>query len=653
MAIGWVLCAMPLRGAGMPPVVPVEDLFRNPEQASYTLSPSGDYIAWLAPWQSRLNIHVQAVGSDDVVRVTNSTERDIYFYGWGNDDTLVYVQDSGGDENYRLFAAQRDGSGERVLTPFDAIQARIVDLLRNDPAHMIVALNNRDPRLHDAYRLNIETGELTLLVENPGYFSSYLCDNAGVLRIATATDGVNTSLFYRATDAAPFSQVLTTDFRVSVDPLFFTFDNRHLYASSNLGRDKQAIVVLDPQTGAEVAQVYEHPAVDVTTLLRSEARQRITGVRYTFAKTDFAFFDEESLNRHIALTQQFAGLQVRITATNHAETRFIVAVFDDRQPASYHLYDAQTGATQHLADSMPWLTASHLAAMRPIQFQSRDGLTIHGYLTLPTGLEPRKLPVVVNPHGGPWARDYWGFNPEVQLLANRGYAVLQLNFRGSTGFGRAFWEASFGEWGRAMQDDVTDGVAWLVGEGIADPARVAIYGASYGGYKTLAGLTFTPDLFAAGISYVGVSNLLTFMGSIPPYWEQYRQMLYAMVGNPDDPQQLAALQAASPVNFVDRIQVPLLIAQGANDPRVVKAESDQMVEALRARGIDVPYMVKWNEGHGFSNEENQFEFYRAMEQFFHRHLGGRMGLGDDVLGGLYNYVETLSATPPAANQPSQ
>jgi len=270
----------------------------------------------------------------------------------------------------------------------------------------------------------------------------------------------------------------------------------------------------------------------------------------------------------------------------------------------------------------PWLDENELAPMKPIQYTSRDGMTIPGYLTLPVGAKHENLPVVVNPHGGPWARDGWGFNPEVQFLANRGYAVLQMNFRGSTGYGKEFWQASFKQWGRTMQDDITDGVEWLKEQGIADPSRIGIYGGSYGGYATLAGVTFTPELYACGVDYVGVSNIFTWMAAIPEYWKPYREMLYEMVGHPENDKEL--LESVSPFFHVDRIQVPMLVAQGANDPRVPKAESDQIVEQLRARGVEVEYMVKDNEGHGFANEENRFDFYRAMESFLGQHLGGRV-----------------------------
>jgi dipeptidyl aminopeptidase/acylaminoacyl peptidase len=290
----------------------------------------------------------------------------------------------------------------------------------------------------------------------------------------------------------------------------------------------------------------------------------------------------------------------------------------DRYYGGYYFYDVKADKFEKLADFAPWLKEDNMSEMKPIQYTSRDGLTIHGYLTLPKGVESKNLPVVVNPHGGPWARDGWGFNREVQFLANRGYAVLQMNFRGSTGYGRKFWESSFKQWGRTMQDDVTDGVKWLIKEGIADSARVAIYGGSYGGYTTLAGVTLTPELYACAVDYVGVANMFTFMNTIPPYWEPFREMFYEMVGDPKKDSLMLA--EVSPVFHADKIRCPLLIAQGANDPRVNKAESDQMVDALRKRGLTVEYIVKDNEGHGFYNQENQFEFYGAMETFFDKHL---------------------------------
>jgi dipeptidyl aminopeptidase/acylaminoacyl peptidase len=322
------------------------------------------------------------------------------------------------------------------------------------------------------------------------------------------------------------------------------------------------------------------------------------------------------------LEKLLPGYDVAVVSMSRDEKKVLAVTYSDKFLGAYYAYDVPSGKLTKLADISPWLHEENMAEMKPIQYTSRDGLTIRGYLTLPKGKEPKNLPVVVNPHGGPWYRDRWGFNPEVQFLANRGYAVLQVNFRGSTGYGKAFWEASFKQWGKTMQDDITDGAQWLIQQGIADPKRIAIYGGSYGGYATLAGLTFTPDLYACGVDYVGVSNLFTFMKTFPTYWEPVRKMIYEMIGDPETDKDL--LTAESPIFHADQIKVPLLIAQGANDPRVNKDESDQMVEALKKRGIDVPYMVKENEGHGFLLQENRFDFYRAMEKFLGQYLGGRV-----------------------------
>jgi dipeptidyl aminopeptidase/acylaminoacyl peptidase len=609
------------RQQGLPPLIPMEDFFRNPTKTSFQLSPNGEYIAFMQPWETRLNIHVQKIGSDEVVRVTSATERDIAGYFWANNNRLAYVQDKAGDENFKLYAVNADGTDESVLTPFDEVRVQIIDDLEDNEEEMIIGLNRRDKRIFDAYRININTGDMKMIAENPGNIAGWMTDNDGQLRIAITSDGVNTSLLYREKESDPFRPVLTTSFRETLAPLFFSFDNQHIYASSNLGRDKQTIVKYDPVTATELEILYQHPEVDVANLLRSKKRQIITGVMFITDKRHYHFFDEERKQLQKELQEKLPGDEVVVASMNRDEDKVLVRTFSDKSRGAYYYYDLNTKDFKKLVDVSPWLDEKHMADMQPIKYQSRDGLTINGYLTLPKGVEPENLPVVVNPHGGPWARDYWGFNPEVQFLANRGYAVLQMNFRGSTGYGREFWEISFKEWGKSMQDDITDGVNWLISEGIADPDRVGIYGGSYGGYAVLAGLAFTPELYAAGVDYVGVSNIFTLLESLPPYWELYRQMFYEMVGDPVEDKEL--LEAASPLFHADKIQAPLFVAQGANDPRVKKAESDQIVEALQARGIDVPYMVKDNEGHGFRNEENRFDFYGAMEKFLAEHLGGR------------------------------
>ncbi len=607
----------------MPPLIPMKDFFRNPTKVSFQLSPDGEHFAFLKPWHKRLNVFVQKVGDTTETRITSAEARDIAGFAWANNQRIVYVQDKNGDENYKLYGVNIDGSNFKILTPFDKVRVGIVDDLEDNPNEMIIQMNKRDPRVFDAYRININTGKMKMIAQNPGNISQWITDWKGDIRLATTTDGVNTSLLYRKDPSKPFKTILTTSFKETMQPLFFTFDNDQvIYAASNLGRDKTAIVKFDLPTAKETEIIYQNPEVDVTTLLKSKKRKVITGVVYITDKRHYHFFDEQRKQLQKELESKLPGYEVVVTSMNRNEDKAMVRTYSDKTLGSYYFYDLNTKELKKLADVSPWLKEQYMADMKPIQFKSRDGLTIHGYLTLPKGVEPKNLPVVVNPHGGPWARDIWGFNPEVQFLANRGYAVLQINYRGSTGYGKKFWELSFKQWGKTMQNDITDGVKWLIKKGIADPKRIAIYGGSYGGYATLAGLTFTPNLYCCGVDYVGVSNLFTFMNTIPPYWKPYLDMFHEMVGDPKKDSLLLA--EASPVLHADQIKAPLFIAQGAHDPRVNKAESDQMVEALRKRGVEVEYMVKENEGHGFHNEENRFDFYGAMEKFLAKHLGGRM-----------------------------
>jgi len=604
------------------PLIPMENFFRNPQKIGFSLSPDGTYLAYLQSWENRLNIHVQKIDEEKHLRITGATQRDIAGYLWANDSRIVYAQDDAGDENFTLYAVDIDGTNLKKLTPFEEVRVMLVDDLENNPDEMLITMNKRDKRFFDVYRININNGEMNMIAENPGNIVGWLTDHEGKLRLATTSDGVNTSILYREEENESFKTIITTSFKETIAPLFFTFDDQYLYVSSNINRDKRAIFKYDVANAEFLEKIYEHPEVDVTSLLRSKKKKKITGVSYFTDKKSYDFFDAERKELQDELDRRLPGYEVVIADRSKDETKLVIVTYSDKVLEAYYFYDLNTGEFRKIAEISPWLQEENMADMEPIQYISRDGLTIHGYLTLPKGLPARNLPVVIHPHGGPWARDFWGYNPEVQFLANRGYAVLQMNFRGSTGYGRHFWELGFKEWGKTMQDDITDGVLWLIEEGIADPERIGIYGGSYGGYATLAGLTFTPELYACGVDYVGVSNILSWFEAIPPYWEPLREMFYEMVGHPEKDREL--LEAASPFFHADKIQVPLFIAQGANDPRVPQAESDQMVEALKERGIEVPYMVKDNEGHGFANEENRFDFYRAMETFLAEHLGGRI-----------------------------
>ena len=506
--------------------------------------------------------------------------------------------------------------------------------------------------------MNLATGELTLLAENPGNYMGWTTDHEGKLRMATAVvDGVNTQLLYRDHEEEEFRPILTTNFKEEVSLCLFTPDNRHVWAISNLHRDKAALVLIDPRTGEELEVLYENARYDVTTLSYSRKRKKLLGAFCSGHREPIRhYFDEEAAQERERIQAHFPQQRVGAMGSDKSERKKLLYVGGDRTRGSYYFYNLDTDTVTHLADAAPWLSADDMVEMHAVTYTTSDGLTIEGYLSLPKGAKlvtsslhsaststpsscntdkidaalptsieqlfladnHTPLPLVVNPHGGPWARDSWGFSSEVQFLCSRGYAVFQMNFRGSTGYGREFLESSYKQWGLKMQDDITEGVQHLVNQGIADPKRIAIYGGSYGGYAALAGACFTPQLYRCAIDYVGVSNLFTFMQTIPPYWRPMLEMMYEQVGHPEEDE--AQLAATSPALHADKIVCPLFVAQGANDPRVNKAESDQMVEALRQRGVEVKYMVKDNEGHGFANQENRFDFYRAMERFLEKYL---------------------------------
>ncbi|MBW7847008.1 MAG: S9 family peptidase [Bacteroidales bacterium] len=605
--------------AQKPPVIPLEDFFKNPEKSSFNLSPDGKYISYMAPYESRMNIFVQKVGSQKALRITSETDRDIAGYFWANNSRILFLKDNGGDENFALYGVDINGKNARCLTCFEGVRTQIIDDLEDQPDFVIVGLNKRNPMVFDPYRLNIKTGEMVMLAENPGNIQGWMTDHEGKLRVATAiVDGVNSQLLYRDNENEEFRPLITTNFKETLSPEFFTFDNKKLYATSNIGRDKSVAVVYDPATLSETEVLFENPDYDLSGLSYSRKRKVLTAASYVSWKRERHFFDKQTKDIFENLEKLLPGYEISISSSDKAEEKYIVRTYSDKSLGAYYFYDLKKNHLTKIQEVSPWIDEKQMADIKPIQYRARDGKVIHGYLTLPKGVEPKNLPVVINPHGGPWARDNWGFNPEVQFLANRGFAVLQMNFRGSTGYGREFLESSFKQWGLNMQNDITDGVYWLIEQGIADKNRIAIYGASYGGYATLQGIVVTPTLYAAAVDYVGVSNLFTFMQTIPPYWKPMLDMMYEMVGNPEKDK--IQFEATSPALNAHRIMTPLFVAQGAKDPRVNIAESDQIVEAMKKRGVEVEYMVKENEGHGFHNEENRFDFYRAMEKFLNTHL---------------------------------
>ncbi len=598
--------------------ISVEDFMKNPGNFGYELSPDGNYITFASAWNNRSNVFVKKMNDDsEPVRVSNSKDRDIAGFFW-KENSLLYLKDKGGDENFHIYSTTFNGSKEKDLTPYPNVTVGILSGLQGVKDEILIMMNKEDATVFDVYKLNVKTGKTKHVAKNPGNITNWLADRNGNVRVAVATDGVAGTILYRDSEKDEFKPFIEVEAGDEVVPLAFSKDNQTIYATSNKGRDKVEVVKYDLEGNEKV--IMSNDEVDVSGVLYSVEQDKLLYGAYVTDKLHYQFFDKkfEKLFRKIQNKLGVHESELGINDYNKEMTKFIVSVSSDTVYGKYYYYDSITGDLTELATLSPWLKPEGLAEMHPISYKSRDGLTINGYLTLPKNQEAKDLPLIVNPHGGPWARDMWGFNPEVQLLANRGYAVLQVNFRSSTGYGKEFLQAGNKQWGLKIQDDITDGVQWAIDQGIADPERIGIYGASFGGYATLAGITYTPDLYAAAVDYVGVSNIFTLLNTIPPYWETMRNLFYERVGHPEKDKDL--LTAVSPIFHADKIKTPLFVAQGANDPRVNKAESDQIVEALRARGVDVEYMLKDNEGHGFANEENRIEFYNAMVKFFDSHL---------------------------------
>jgi len=611
----------------MAELIPRRVLFGNPDRTSPRISPDASTLAWIAPHEGVLNVWTAPMGPDGVdwaaARVvTDDTDRGIRVYDWAHDGRhLLYLQDTGGDENWRLHDVDLATMVRRDLTPFDGVQAQIIATEKKFPTDVLVALNRDNPQLHDVYRLDLVTGELVKEVENPG-FVGWVADAELVIRcgIAPQPDG-GMVLMVRDGSGAEWQPLLTVaaEDALTSGPVAISADGRSLLAMSSVGVNTGALVRIDLASGA--AQVLaEDPDADVTGVRLHPDTREPQIVTFLKDRSEYLALDA-SVEADLAAIRALHPGDPDIGDGDDSDGIWLVGFTNDTGPVPYFAYDRQRRAGRLLFEHQPELSRYQLAPMEPFSFTARDGLIIHGYATFPPEAGRSGLPMVLNVHGGPWARDAWGFDSEAQWLANRGYLCLQVNFRGSTGYGKAFVNAGDREWGGKMQDDLLDAVAHAVGEGWADPARVAIYGGSYGGYAALAGAAFTLDAFCCAVDIVGPSNLKTLIETIPPYWAPMIALFHTRVGNPE--QDAGFLWSRSPLSRAASIRTPLLIAQGANDPRVKQAESEQIVAALREAGIDHEYMLFPDEGHGFAKPENRLRFYAAAERFLARHLGGR------------------------------
>lgn len=657
--------------AGAQPSTPLIErakLFGNPAKRTARISPDGKWLAWVAPHNGVQNVWAAPVG--DMAKgkpLTNETVRPVAAVLWAPDSSRVlYTNDEGGDENFRLFGVAPTGGAVKALTPKGA-RVEIVQISRKVKDRILVGLNDRDPKWHDVHSLNLTTGELTLVQRNEGY-AGFVADQDLRLRMAlrSAADG-SIDVFTMQDGKIPATPTEKVEFEdvAATTPLGFDRAGTTLYLADSRGRDRAAIVARDFATGRNTV-VAEDAKADVETGLFDPKTGRIQAFQANYLRAEWKPVDDAVAGDLERLKRELKG-DINITSRTDDDRLWTVAVNDPISVASVHLYDRQAGSLTKLYDTYPDLVGAPLVAMHPREIKSRDGMTLVSYLSLPPGSDtdgdgvPEKpVPLVLNVHGGPRARDEFGYNPEHQWLANRGYAVLSVNYRASTGFGKAFVNAGNAQWGAKMHDDLLDAADWAAKQGITTPEKTAIYGGSYGGYATLAGLAFTPDRFACGVDIVGPSNLVTLLNSIPPYWESFRtQLIRSVGGDPATAEGQAFLKSRSPLTKADAIRKPLLIAQGANDPRVKQAESDQIVAAMQAKNIPVTYVLFPDEGHGFARPENNIAFYAVSEDFLARCLGGRaepygaalnpstlqVKAGEDVVPGLKAALAARPAAP--------
>jgi dipeptidyl aminopeptidase/acylaminoacyl peptidase len=617
-----------------PPLIDRDIIFGNPEIAAAQLSPDGKYISFLKPWKDTRNVYVKAVDEPfSAARLlTTETKRPVAGYFWTRDSKyILYAKDNDGDENYNVYAvdpsakpaAGAEAPPSRDLTGLKGVRVMLYEVPKSDPDVVYIGLNDRDKAWHDLYKLKISTGEKTLMRKNTERITGWVFDLKGQLRMATRSAENGDTEMLRV-DADGFTKVYSCSVFETCHPLQFQPGDQHLYMETNRGTDLISLVLFDPQTSkTEMVESDPLGKVDFGGALFSEANDELVETWYIAARTktyykNKAFGDDVHWIEH-----KFPDQEIIVVSRTKDEQDWLVTAVSDTEPGETLLFDRKTQTLTPEFKVREKLPRADLAQMKAVTYKSSDGLEIPAYLTLPKGAEAKNLPTLIIPHGGPWGRDQWGYNPLAQFFVNRGYAVLMPNFRGSTGYGRTFLDAGNLEWGRKMQDDLTWGAKFLVSQGIADPKRLGILGGSYGGYATLAGVAFTPDLYAAAVDIVGPSNLITLMDSIPPYWEAIRTMFYKRMGDPNTPQGKRLLVEESPLTSADKIRTPLLVAQGANDPRVNRREAEQIVIALRDRGFPVEYILAPDEGHGFARPVNNLALFMASEKFLALHLGGK------------------------------
>ncbi|MFC1703752.1 alpha/beta fold hydrolase [Candidatus Omnitrophota bacterium] len=598
--------------------IPLEVLFGNPEKARPGISPNGTLLSYLAPFEGVTNIWVKSLGASDDRVVTRDSTRGIWYYFWADDNRhIIYLQDADGDENWHLYSIDLETSVIRDLTPFLGAKAGVIATDNNFPDYVLVRLNTRDERIFDVYRVNLKTGAVIEEVRNPGDIVSWQTDNDFRIRLAyKAMPGGGTRLLLRKNGRSKFKEFITWPVDEYGGVLGFAPGSRYVYITDSRGTDTSRLYKMHVRTRRKKLIVFDEE-VDIGPVMIHPTKHHLQAAGFVKEKLKWVVLDKK-IKDDFETIQEISSGNVHIVSRDISDKKWIIGFVKDNAPVDYYFYNRETKSSSFLFSVRPKLKEYTLAKMQPVTITARDGLNMQCFLTLPTGREGNNLPLVLLVHGGPWSRDSWGYDAEVQWLANRGFAVLQVNFRGSSGFGKKFLNAGIQEWGRKMQDDLTDAVQWAIDEGFADKNRIAIFGASYGGYAALAGAAFTPDIYRCAVDAFGPSNLISFLNSIPPYWEPKRDMFRVRVGDVEEDEEM--LKQRSPLFSVDKIEIPIFIVQGANDVRVKKEESEQIVEALEKKGIEVEYLVFSDEGHGFMKPQNRLRYYSLVETFLKKHL---------------------------------
>lgn len=599
--------------------IPISDFFKNPDKIFFRLSPDGKYVSYLKPYKGRQNLFIKSLTDGQERMATSFDDYSVSNYSWTYDNQIVVGQDVISLDEFKMYALDVPTLAIREILSLNKGRIRILNNRnKSEPDVITISMNKRDPANFDIYKLNVKTGDLKPYLVNPGNITEWFPDDDGKIRIVKSSDGVDETILYRPNDNTPFKPIIKNNFINRVQPIAFTGEKNYFYALSNVGRDKSALVEIDAETGKEQKEIFACAKADIDVVDYSKRKRLVELAKCQEDKPQKHFLNGDVESIYKNLSRQLHNTEIDIVDRDSSENKFIVYTYTDRNPGAYYLYERSTDKLTMLGERNSSIKPEELCEMRPVSFKARDGLLINGYLTLPKGTKTTDLPVVVMPHDGLSRRDIWGYNDEVQFLANRGYAVFQVNYRGSTGYGKAFFTAGFKQAGDKIQDDITDGVNWLIGRKVANPQKIAIFGGGFGGFSALYGVSFHPQLYNCAIVKYGLINFFTYIKDVPPYFKPRLQMMYEMIGNPETDAE--KLRAISPVFHTDKIKSPLLIFQGARDETANISELNQFVRELKKQGVRVSYFLKPNERKVFRDEHNRMEMYSEIEKFLNSNM---------------------------------